>query len=96
MTAYIVFTKEEEFDAGELATYQSLTPKAREGHDVSALAKYGAFTMLEGDPIEGAVILRFPGMAEAKAWYDSPAYQEAAAHRWKGARYRAFIIDGLD
>jgi uncharacterized protein (DUF1330 family) len=95
MAAYIVFTKEEVHDADELAVYQSKAAKARAGHDVTALAKYGALTMLEGEAIEGAVILRFPGVAEAKAWYHSPAYQEAAAHRWKGGRYRAFIVDGL-
>ncbi|MGK4385581.1 DUF1330 domain-containing protein [Ectopseudomonas oleovorans] len=49
---------------------------------------------MEGPPIEGAVILRFPTMQAARDWYDSPAYQTIAAHRFAGSRYRAFIIEG--
>jgi uncharacterized protein (DUF1330 family) len=34
-------------------------------------------------------------MAAAKAWYDGPAYTEARQLRFKGADYRAFIVEGL-
>ncbi|WP_406853500.1 DUF1330 domain-containing protein [Brevundimonas sp. BH3] len=62
--------------------------------DVTFLAAYGAIQHLEGPPIEGAVILRFPTMQAARDWYDSPAYQTIAAQRFAGSRYRAFIIEG--
>ncbi len=65
------------------------------GHPITPRAFYGDFEMLEGDPIEGAVILEFPSMATARAWYDSPAYQAAVAHRHRGADYRVFIVEGL-
>jgi len=52
--------------------------------------------VLEGNEIEGAVILRFPDMAAARDWYNSPVYQEALQHRLKGANYRAFIIEGVE
>ncbi len=51
--------------------------------------------MLEGPEIEGAVVLEFPTFEAAKAWYDSPAYREAREHRFKGANYRAFIVQGV-
>jgi uncharacterized protein (DUF1330 family) len=51
---------------------------------------------LEGPPVEGAVILSFPSMSEARAWYESPAYQAAREHRLKGAEYRVFLVEGLD
>jgi uncharacterized protein (DUF1330 family) len=95
MTAYIVFTREKTLDPAELATYAEMVPATRTGHDLTALARYGDFEVLEGDPIEGAVILQFPTFAAAKAWYGSPAYQAAAQHRFAGARYRAFIIEGV-
>ena len=95
MTAYIVFTREQTVDPAELATYGEMVPAARAGHNFSALVRYGDFEVLEGDPIEGAVILAFPTFAEAKAWYGSPAYQAAAQHRFAGARYRAFIVEGV-
>jgi uncharacterized protein (DUF1330 family) len=31
----------------------------------------------------------------AKAWYNSPAYREAREHRFKGAEYRAVIVQGV-
>lgn len=95
MSAYVVFTREETTDLDELAQYAEKAPKARPGHDLTPLAFYGDFEVLEGNPMEGAVILRFPDKAAARAWYDSPAYQDAMKHRQKGSKYRVFIIDGL-
>ena len=51
--------------------------------------------MLEGPAIEGAVILEFPNFEAAKTYYESPAYQEAVRHRFLGADYRAFIVEGI-
>ena len=45
--------------------------------------------------MEGAVILRFPDMAAARAWYESPAYQEARKTRFQSADYRVFLVDGI-
>jgi uncharacterized protein (DUF1330 family) len=41
------------------------------------------------------VIVQFPSMEEAKAWYESPAYQDAKTHRLKGADYRVILAKGL-
>jgi len=41
------------------------------------------------------VIVEFPSTADARAWYDSPAYQEVVQHRFKGARYRAVLVEGV-
>lgn len=95
MPAFAVFTREETLDAAELAQYSKMAPATLAGHQVRPLAAYGAIEVMEGEPIEGAVILGFPSVAEAKAWYNSPAYQEAVQHRFAGARYRMFIIEGV-
>lgn len=95
MAAYFVAIREETTDQGELDTYFEMAPKAREGHNIKPLARYGDFRLTEGGPIEGAVILEFPTFAEAEAWYDSPAYQEAVKHRFLGGKYRTFIIEGV-
>lgn len=50
---------------------------------------------LEGESVDGAVILAFPTLADAKASYASPLYQAALPHRLKGAEYRVFITEGL-
>lgn len=94
MEAFVVFTREETTDPHALATYSAGVGPSFDGHDVTFLVAYGAMQHLEGPPAEGAVILRFPTMQAARDWYDSPAYQAIAAHRFAGSRYRAFIVEG--
>lgn len=96
MPAYVVFTREQTNDSEQLDQYAQKAPLAREGRDLTALAFYGEFEVLEGNDIEGAVILRFPDMAAARDWYNSPTYQEALKHRLNGASYRVFIIEGTE
>ena len=95
MSAYIVFTRERTRDADELKVYSGMASPSLAGHPVKALVAYGKSETLEGAPIEGAVILEFPTLEAAKAWYDSPAYVEARAHRFAAADYRCFITEGL-
>lgn len=95
MAAYIVFTREKLRDKAELDIYSPLAGASMAGHTVKAHSVYGKCETLEGAPIEGCVIIEFPTMAEAKAWYDSPAYTEARKHRFLAADYRAFITEGL-
>lgn len=94
MTAYIVFTRDETTDAAELALYSQAVGKTFDGHQVEFLATYGAIETLEGEAVEAAVILRFPDMQAARAWYHSEAYQTVAQHRFKGAKFRAFMTEG--
>ncbi|XQU09299.1 DUF1330 domain-containing protein [Halomonas sp. LY9] len=96
MPAYIVLTREHTHDSEEMQRYSEKAKAARESHDPQPLAFYGDFEVLEGSAMEGAVILRFPDMAAARAWYQSPAYQEARKHRFQGADYRVFLVDGIE
>lgn len=95
MTAYIVFTREKLRDPAAIKEYGKAAAGAREGHNVKTLAAYGKIEVKEGPEIAGVVILEFPTFEEAKAWYESPAYQAACEHRFKGADYRAVIVQGL-
>jgi uncharacterized protein (DUF1330 family) len=95
MAAYIVFMRERLRDKAELDTYSGLAGATLAGHTVKPHVVYNKCETLEGAPIEGAVILEFPTMDAAKAWYDSPAYRAAREHRFKGADYRAFITETL-
>ena len=94
MPAFIVFIKEQTVDQVELDLYSENVGGSFTDHDVRFLATYGEYEALEGPPMEGAVILEFDDMAKARAWYRSPAYQAAANHRFKGASYRAFLVQG--
>jgi uncharacterized protein (DUF1330 family) len=94
MSAYIVFIREKTLDKSELETYWQKAPAAMENQPIKALAAYGRHVTLEGAEVEGVVIAEFPTLEEARAWYDSPAYQAAAQHRFRGAVYRGFIVEG--
>lgn len=95
MAAYAIFIRESTRDPKELETYSKVAPATLAGHTVAARVVYGRHEVLEGPEIEGAVVLEFPTVEAAKAWYDSPAYREAREHRFKGANYRAFIVQGV-
>ena len=95
MAAYIIFMRERTLDRSELETYWAKIRPTMKGHAIRVLAAYGAHEVLEGPPVEGVVVAEFPTVEEAKAWYDSPAYRDAAQHRFKGAEYRGVIVAGL-
>lgn len=97
MAAYILFIRESEVrDPAEMALYRGgHRPALVENFQMKALAAYGAMETLEGAPADGLVILSFPDVETARAWYYSPEYQEAAIHRQKAADYRGFLIEGL-
>ena len=96
MVAYIVFTRERTRDQAELDTYSQKVSASLTGHAVTTRAFYGHQEVLEGAAVEGVVIIEFPTFDEAKAWYDSPAYyRKVREHRYKGADYRAFIVQGV-
>ncbi|MFJ4225894.1 DUF1330 domain-containing protein [Microbacterium sp. NPDC089695] len=96
MTAYIVFQRERTDDQEALDRYAARADATFDGHDVQALVDYGAYEVLEGPPVEGVVVLAFPDRAAAKAWYSGDAYQEVVKDRFRGATYRAVLVDGVE
>ncbi len=95
MSAYFIFTREKTLDQAEMDLYHQQVRATFAGHDMKPLAVYGAFEDVEGAPTEGTVIVEFPTMEAAKAWYDSPAYREVRIHRFEGAIYRATLVQGV-
>ena len=93
MAAYVIFIRERTLDQSELDIYAKLARPSLEGLPIKFLAAYGRQEVLEGPAPEGVAIAEFPSMEEAKQWYESPAYQAAAQHRFKGAIYRGFIVE---
>jgi uncharacterized protein (DUF1330 family) len=94
MATYVVFIRESTRDLSELEAYLPKALASLASHPVKQLAGYGRLEVLEGPKVERAVILEFPSFEAAKAWYDSPAYREAREYRFRGAAYRAIIVDG--
>lgn len=95
MPAYAIFIKEKTIDPHELTIYNSKAGPSLDGHPAKVLSAYGGHVALEGPDHEGVVIVEFPTLEAAKAWYESPAYREAREYRFRGAQYRAMIVEGL-
>lgn len=95
MKAYMVYVRDRILDRSEMTLYEDRAAAASGGRAMTPLAYYGAVETLEGPAVNGAVIVQFPSMAEARAAYNDPRYQEALQHRLKGAEYRVFITEGL-
>ena len=95
MPAYVVFTRTKTIDQKELETYWAGIKATMEGHPIDVLVAYGKHEILEGDPIEGIVIAKFPNAKTAKDWYYSEAYQSVAKHRKLGAIYHGLIVEGV-
>lgn len=95
MPAFAIFIRERTRNKVELETYTELAGASLVGRPIKIHAAYGQFEVLEGPAPEGVVLVEFPSMEEAKAWYDSPAYHEARQHRFKGADYRAILFESL-
>lgn len=67
----------------------------QEQFGIRPLVVYGRSEAPEGANPDGVVLMQFPTIADAKAWYESPAYQEALAFRKDAADWRVVIVEGL-
>jgi uncharacterized protein (DUF1330 family) len=63
----------------------------------------GRFVIHGGHPevLEGAwqgdlIVIAFPDMERARAWYHSPAYREIKVLRTENAASVVFLVDGVD
>lgn len=95
MVAYAVFLRERLRDPQTMEGYYEKLPATFDGHAAVRRVGHGALEVLEGAAPESVVILEFPSIETARAWYDSPAYAETRRVRHLAADYRAFIVEGL-
>lgn len=95
MPAYALFIREKVREPKTIEAYNAKAGPSLGGHPAKVLAAYGAIDTMEGARAEGVVLLEFPTLAAAKAWYDGPAYREARALRFAAADYRVLFFEGL-
>lgn len=96
MSVYLIAMRESPVrDSEAMAEYQRINRENMGQFDITPLAVYGRMVVMEGVAPDGVIILEFPSMEEAMAWYNSPAYQAAIPHRQKAADYRIMFVEGL-
>jgi len=87
-----------EVDVTDPATFQQYGAKVPgtlapfNGHYV---IRGGKTLSLEGDAPKRFVVIAFDSFDKAKAWEDSPAYEEIKPIRHKSAKSRVFIAEGV-
>jgi uncharacterized protein (DUF1330 family) len=95
MPAYVIALNRSVHDLQKLQAYWKASGPTLAGRGAKVLSVYTPFAALESmGPLEGIVLIEFPDMAAAKAWYESPAYQKAKQHRDGAADGEFFIVDG--
>lgn len=96
MAAYMIIVRRGAIrDEAAMAEYQRRTRALPPTAHVVPLAVYGDIIALEGDAPDGAIVLEFPTIKDAQAWYQSPDYQAAIPYRQQAADYDMFIVNGL-
>ncbi|AWK86946.1 DUF1330 domain-containing protein [Azospirillum thermophilum] len=76
--------------------YKSLSPAAIAAYNGRFLSRGGATEVLEGDwQPNRIVVVEFPDMAAARAFYDSPQYLAAREARKDAAEFRMIVVEGL-
>jgi uncharacterized protein (DUF1330 family) len=95
MPAYIII-KVSIDDPSLLKDYQAATPAIIEKYKGKFIVRGGATETLEGpEESRRTVILKFPELADAKAYYHSPEYSAARKLREGVGHFEVTIIDGI-
>jgi uncharacterized protein (DUF1330 family) len=95
MTAYVIYeavvTDPEQYE--HYKARAAVSVKAAGGRYI---ARGGDVESFEGAEPARVVILEFPTLAAATAWYRSEEYTEAKVLRENACQARLFVVDGID
>jgi uncharacterized protein (DUF1330 family) len=96
MPAYIVVEVEVE-DPARYEDYKKMVPSSLAAYGGRFLVRGGKVENLEGDwAPKRFVMVEFPSVDQAKAWWSSPEYAEAKALRQATAKTQMIVVEGLD
>ncbi|MEP2670781.1 MAG: DUF1330 domain-containing protein [Cyclobacteriaceae bacterium] len=95
MPAYVIVDIEIT-DPKEYEEYKKHTPASLVPYDGKFLTRGGAVENLEGDwKPKRLVIVEFPSMEKAKAWWNSPGYAPAKLIRQRASNTQMIVADGI-
>ena len=96
MAAYFVVDIVRIKDVGKMADYRNRVVPVVEKFGGRYLAVGGPFEVVEGDwRPTFPVIVQFPSMERARAWYSSPEYRELKELRQAASDTNAVFVEGL-
>lgn len=96
MKAYVVVDVKIH-DHSKYDEYKKLTPASLVPYDGKFVVRGGIAETLEGDWQPGRmVVLEFPSMEKAKAWWSSAGYAPAKAIRQAASDTRMIVVEGFE
>jgi uncharacterized protein (DUF1330 family) len=96
MSAYVV-VEVETHDQDLMVRYRELVAPTVQAHGGRFIVRGGAAETLEGgwEP-QRIVIIEFPTVAAAKAWWASEEYAEPKAMRQRAGKTRMIVVRGVE
>ena len=94
MTAYVI-VQVEVTNPEQYKEYQKFSSLAMQAHAVKVLVRGGQQEVLEGNVPPRTVVMEFPSVEKARAWYESEEYRQARAARVGAAKMNMYIVEGL-
>ena len=95
MSAYVVVEVEVQ-DKDRYETYKRMVPPTLTPYGGRFIVRGGEAEALEGEwSPKRVVIMEFPSVERAKAWWGSEEYAEAKALRQATARSRMIVVAGI-
>ena len=95
MAAYLLVDVQVE-DPEKYEEYKAQVPPSLEAYGGRFLVRGGQAETIEGDWTPGRfVMLEFPSVAQAKAWYDSEEYRDPRALRWSASSANMILVEGV-
>ena len=81
----------------EYEDYKKLTPQSLKAFDGKFIVRGGKTETMEGDwNPERVVVIEFPTVQQAKAWWNSEGYAPAKALRQRTAHTKMILVPGVE
>jgi uncharacterized protein (DUF1330 family) len=95
MPAYAIAHLQEAAPHPEIAEYIERVTATFEPYGGRFLVHAAQHEVKEGTWPGHVVVIEFPGIAEARAWWDSPAYREIAPLRFRRIKGDVILVEGV-
>jgi uncharacterized protein (DUF1330 family) len=82
-------------DAEGIRPYSAAVESTFRAYGGRYVVRGGQVTSLEGAPTQRIIMIAFPSMERAQAWYNSEAYRALRPIRQRSANSRVFILGAL-
>lgn len=95
MSAYFIAYVKAIVDPEAVSEYRRLGAPTYEEAGCIFRIRNGVCQTLEGETVQSVVMMEFPSMDAARAWYYSPRYQEALKCRLGAALTNTVLAEGV-